>query len=146
MFNIIGNGFWNRYLYMLCDFKDLFIILQLNRFTYKQKKYIYSLIFPYILRHISQLDIYEPCIDNIKSRYNPLILLLKKNECLAKWYYAYNFKKKQSYIKCICQKILEYNKDENNINIIVDKLYKVLVDSNKSTNIYYNLNKLEEFM
>jgi len=124
---------------MLCDFKDLFIILQLNRFTYKQKKYIYSLIFPYILKHISQLDIYEPCIDNIKSRYNPLILLLKKNEYLAKWYYAYNFKNKQSYIKCICQKILEYNKDENNINIIVDKLYKVLVDSNKSTNIYYNL-------
>ena len=42
IFENINQGFWNRMVFMSCDFKELLVILQVNKYmqTYYKKIYL----------------------------------------------------------------------------------------------------------
>ena len=79
IFENINQGFWNRMVFMSCDFKELLVILQVNKYmqTY-YKKFIYKIVFLKIFNLFNQLNKYDK-INIIDIKNNCYTLYLFKN-------------------------------------------------------------------
>ena len=114
IFENINQGFWNRMVFMSCDFKELLVILQVNKYmqTY-YKKFIYKIVFLKIFNLFNQLNKYDKInIIDIKNNCYTLYLF-KNNNILNNYFINYNFKRDYDQICKHIQKL--YIKHMNTI-------------------------------
>ena len=89
IFLLFGEKFWKRYVFALCDEKDLLTLLQTSSHLYKQKKYLYKLIYQKVWFNMTSFHHSYPINnESINHKfYNYLILINNNNtlkECFLK--------------------------------------------------------------
>ena len=80
IFILFDDKFWKRYVFALCDEKDLLILLQTSSYLYKQKKYLYKLIYQKIWFNMSYFhNSYPINNESINDRFYNYLILIKNN-------------------------------------------------------------------
>lgn len=87
IFILFGDKFWKRYVFALCDEKDLLILLQTSSYLYKQKKYLYKLIYQKIWFNMGYFhNSYPINNESINHRFYNYLLLINNNIILKEFF------------------------------------------------------------
>ena len=128
LFTLFGEKFWQRYVFTLCDANDLLTLLQCNQHLYKQKKYLYKLIYQKMWINMSAFHhIYPINLNTIHYKFYNNLRLINHNIVLRQCFLKHCFTSYDPTLKTIQYLYNKYLNIMSNevISIILDFIIKI---------------------
>lgn len=109
LFTLFGEKFWQRYVFVMCDEKDLLTLLQCSQHLYKQKKYLYKLIYQKVWFNMTSFHhTYIINNDTIHSKFYNNLILIKNNNTLKEFFLKHKIIPSEPTLKTIQYLYIKY--------------------------------------